>query len=445
MTLEREIQIYEQLTAASKARWEEARRYMPGGDTRTSVFWPPYPLFFTSGRGASVWDEDGVERTDFINNFTSLPHGHSDPDVTRAIQAQASLGAAFGGGNEPQVALAKMLCDLVPSIDLVRFANSGTEATLNCVRAARAFTGRTKIAKAEGGYHGTHDAVLVSVKMSPDLLGDPERPDSVASTGGVPQSIVDDTVVLPFNGTESALRILEAHGRDLAAVIVEPMLGSAGMIPAEPGYLEMLRSFTEAHGVVLIFDEVVSLRVAPGGAQAHYGVMPDLTALGKVIGGGLPVGGFGGRADIMDLFDPTLGPRVSQAGTFTGNPMTMAAGIATLQKLTAVEFARLDALRQRLAQGICDVSAEFDVPVQVTGMGALYGMHFGDHAIANYRDATAVDQRFKRQVFLGLMNEGIIVAPYMVGALSTPMDETHVDKHLVALRRVLARRNEPAG
>ena len=173
--------------------------------------------------------------------------------------------------------------------------------------------------------------------------------------------------------------------------------------------------------------------------------MPDLTALGKVIGGGLPVGGFGGRADIMNLFDPTLGPRVSQAGTFTGHPMTMAAGIATLQKLTAAEYARLDALRQRLAQGICDVSAEFDVPVQVTGMGALYGMHFGDHAIANYRDATAVDQRFKRQVFLGLMNEGIIVAPYMVGALSTPMDETHVDKHLVALRQVLARRNEPSG
>jgi glutamate-1-semialdehyde 2,1-aminomutase len=445
MTLERETQLYEQTTAASRARWEEARRYMPGGDTRTSVFWPPYPLFFTTGRGASVWDEDGVERTDFINNFTSLAHGHADPDVTRAMQAQAAVGAAFGGGSRPQVALAKMLCDLVPSIDLVRFANSGTEATLNCVRAARAFTGRTKIAKAEGGYHGTHDAVLVSVKMSPELLGDPERPDAVASTGGVPQSVVDDTVVLPFNDTASTLRILDAHAGDLAAVIVEPMLGSAGMIPGEQSYLEMLRSFTEAHGVVLIFDEVVSLRAAYGGAQAHYGLTPDLTALGKVIGGGLPVGAFGGRADIMELFDPTLGPRVSQAGTFTGNPMTMAAGIAALEKLTAAEHARLDALRQRLAQGIRDVGAEFDVPVQVTGMGAMYGMHFTDRPIANFRHAAGVDQRFKRQVFLGLMNEGILVAPTMVGALSTPMDETHVDEHLAALRRVLARRDEPAG
>jgi glutamate-1-semialdehyde 2,1-aminomutase len=388
-----------------------------------------------------VKDVDGVERIDFINNFTSLAHGHADPDVTRAINAQAALGTSFGGGNEHQIRLARMLCDIVPSIEMVRFANSGTEATLNCVRAARAFTGRTKIAKAEGGYHGTHDAVLVSVKMSPDLLGHPERPDSVAATAGVPQSIVDDTLVLPFNDTEASLRLLEAHSSALAAVIIEPMLGSAGMIPAEPDYLEMLRSFTEDQGIVLIFDEVVSFRVSPGGAQTYYGITPDLTAMGKVIGGGLPVGGFGGRADIMDLFDPTLGPTVSQAGTFTGNPLTMAAGVAALEKLTPSEFARLDRLRERLAQGIRDLGAEFDIPVQVTGMGCMYGMHFTDQPIANFRDAANVDQRLKRQMFLGLINEGILVASYMVGALSTPMGETEIDEHLSALRRVLARRD----
>ncbi|MCH8848142.1 MAG: aspartate aminotransferase family protein [Chloroflexi bacterium] len=440
MSLQDEVLRYEQQTPRSRAAWQEARKYLPGGDTRTSVFWPPYPLFFTHGEGARIWDEDGVARVDFINNFTSLPHGHADPSVSRAIREQAARGTSFGGGNEHQVRLARMLCERVPSIELVRFANSGTEATLNCLRAARAFTGRDKIAKAEGGYHGTHDAVSVSVKMGPDLMGDPRRPEAVASTAGVPQSAVRETVVLPFNDTVAARRILEEHAGELAAVIVEPMLGSAGMIPAEPAYLAMLREVCSDHGMLLIFDEVVSLRVGPGGAQARYGITPDLTAMGKMIGGGLPVGGFGGRADVMELFDPTKGPVVSQAGTFTGNPLTMAAGIATLEKLTPEIHARQESLRDRLAQGISDVAGEFDVPVRVTGMGPFYGMHFVERPIANARDAATVDQDFKRQVFLGLMNEGILVASYMVGALSTPMGEAEVDEHLDALRRVLARR-----
>ncbi|MCI0821254.1 MAG: aspartate aminotransferase family protein [Chloroflexi bacterium] len=440
MSLQDEVLRYEQQTPRSRAAWQEARKYLPGGDTRTSVFWPPYPLFFTHGEGARIWDEDGVARVDFINNFTSLPHGHADPSVSRAIREQAARGTSFGGGNEHQVRLARMLCERVPSIELVRFANSGTEATLNCLRAARAFTGRDKIAKAEGGYHGTHDAVSVSVKMGPDLMGDPRRPEAVASTAGVPQSAVRETVVLPFNDTVAARRILEEHAGELAAVIVEPMLGSAGMIPAEPAYLAMLREVCSDHGMLLIFDEVVSLRVGPGGAQARYGITPDLTAMGKMIGGGLPVGGFGGRADVMELFDPTKGPVVSQAGTFTGNPLTMAAGIATLEKLTPEIHARQESLRDRLAQGISDVAGEFDVPVRVTGMGPFYGMHFVERPIANARDAATVDQDFKRQVFLGLMNEGVLVASYMVGALSTPMGEAEVDEHLDALRRVLARR-----
>ena len=212
------------------------------------------------------------------------------------------------------------------------------------------------------------------------------------------------------------------------------------MIPASHEYLTMLRDVTQQHGIVLVFDEVVSLRVATGGAQERYGVIPDLTALGKVIGGGLPVGGFGGRGEIMELFDPTSGPRVSQAGTFTGNPVTMAAGLAAMEKLTPEAMSRTEALRDQLAEGIRDVSAEFDVPVQVTGMGPFYAMHFTDHAVENFRHAANVDQDFKRQVFLGLMNEGILVASYMVGALSTPMTEVDVEAHVDALRRVLARR-----
>jgi glutamate-1-semialdehyde 2,1-aminomutase len=439
MSLQNELDLYESVTLRSRALWAEAQRYMPGGDTRTSVFWPPYPLFFTHGIATQIWDQDGIARTDFINNFTSLPHGHADPDVTLAIQDAAAKGAAFGGGNEPQVRLAKLLCERLPSVDLVRFANSGTEATMNCVRAARAFTGRHKIAKAESGYHGTHDAVSVSVKMSPALLGDAANPDSVASTAGVPDAAIRDTVVLPYNDVENSRRIVEANAAELAAVIVEPMLGSAGMIPASPEYLRVLRDVTYQHGILLVFDEVVSLRMGTGGAQERYQVMPDLTALGKVIGGGLPVGGFGGRADIMELFDPTAGPRVSQAGTFTGNPVTMAAGLTAMEKLTPEVMERTEALRDQLAEGIHDVSAEFDVPVQVTGMGPFYAMHFTDHPINNFRDAANVDQEFKRQVFLGLMNEGILVASYMVGALSTPMMEADVEVHLDALRRVLAR------
>ena len=439
MPLANEINIYESLTPKSRAWWEEACKYMPGGDTRTSVFWPPYPLFFERGAGSRIWDVDGVERIDFVNNFTSLAHGHADPEVTRAINDAVAKGVAFGGGNDPQVRLAKLLTERVPSCELVRFANSGTEATMNCVRAARAFTGRTKIAKAEGGYHGTHDAVSVSVKMSPSLLGPAADPLAVASTAGVPETAVSDTVVLPYNDVANARRILEARANELAAVIVEPMLGSAGMIPATPEYLAMLREITSAEGILLIFDEVVTLRVAPGGAQERYGITPDLTAMGKVIGGGLPVGAFGGREDVMALFDPAKGPKVAQAGTFTGNPVTMAAGVAAMEKLTPDVIAQTEVLRDRLAEGIRDVVAEFDVPVQVTGMGPFYAMHFTDRPVQNFRDAASVDPDFKRQVFLGLLNEGIVMASYMCGALSTPMVDADVDAHLDVLRRVLAR------
>jgi glutamate-1-semialdehyde 2,1-aminomutase len=441
MSLQNEINRYELLTPRSRVSWEEARLYMPGGDTRTSVFWPPYPLFFTHGEGTQIWDQDGTARTDFINNFTSLPHGHADASVTKAIQEAAGKGAAFGGANESQVRLAKLLCERLPSVDLMRFANSGTEATMNCVRAAYAFTGRRKIAKAEGGYHGTHDAVSISVKMSPDLLGDAAAPYSVASTAGISDAAVRNTVVVPYNDIENSRRIIIENAAELAAVIIEPMLGSAGMIPASLEYLTMLRDVTHQYGILLVFDEVVSLRVAMGGAQERYGVMPDLTALGKVIGGGLPVGGFGGRADIMEQFDPTMGPKVSQAGTFTGNPVTMAAGLATMEQLTSESLMRTEMLRDALAEGICEVSAEFDVPVQVTGLGPFYAMHFTDHSINNFRDAVNVDQDFKRQVFLGLMNEGVLVASHMVGALSTPMTEADIELHLHALRQVLARRS----
>ena len=420
----KELERYLATTPRSRALWDEAREYLPGGDSRNSIFWNPYPVFIESGSGCHVVDVDGVDRLDFINTMTSLILGHSPRSVVHAVTSQLEKGVVYNAPNRHQITLAKLLCDRVPSFDLVRFTNSGTEATLNTIRAARAFTGKNRIAKAEGGYHGTHDVVTVSV----------------AASEGVPQETVDQVTVIPFNETEAALKILEGQKDTLAAVIVEPMLGSVGMVPATPEFLAMLRKFTSEHGIVLIFDEVISFRVAPGGAQQFYDVTPDLASLGKIIGGGFAVGAFGGRAEIMELYDPTKGPRVSHAGTFNANPVTMAAGSATLEELTPEVYRRLAELTDRLKLGIQNVCAALEVPVQTTGLGSLFGIHFNDQPMVNYRSVSRGDSRLRDQVFLGLLNEGILMASNLVGAMSTALEESDVDAFLDSFQRVLERR-----
>ena len=436
----KELERYLATTPRSRALWDEAREYLPGGDSRNSIFWNPYPIFIESGSGCHVVDVDGVDRLDFINTMTSLILGHSPQPVVDAVTSQLEKGVVYNAPNRHQVTLAKLLCERVPSFDLVRFTNSGTEATLNTIRAARAFTGKNRIAKAEGGYHGTHDVVTVSVRVNPDQAGDPLQPQAVAASEGVPQETVDQVTVIPFNETEAALKILEKQKDTLAAVIVEPMLGSVGMVPATPEFLAMLRAFTREHGIVLIFDEVISFRVAPGGAQQFYDVTPDLTSLGKIIGGGFAVGAFGGRAEIMELYDPTKGPRVSHAGTFNANPVTMAAGSATLEELTPEVYRRLAELTDRLKLGIQDVCAGLEVPVQTTGLGSLFGIHFNDQPVVDYRSVAREDSRLREQVFLGLLNEGILMASNLVGAMSTALEESDVDAFLDSFQRVLERR-----
>ena len=435
-----ELERYLASTPNSRAAWEQAREYLPGGDSRNSIFWDPYPIFIESGSGSRVVDVDDVERLDFINTMTSLILGHAPRPVVDAVTRQLEKGVVYNAPNQHQVTLAKLLCERIPSFDLVRFTNSGTEATLNTIRAARAFTGRTRIAKAEGGYHGTHDVVTVSVRVNPDLAGDPNRPRAVAASEGLPQDTVDQVTVIPFNDTRAALEILKEQKDTLAAVIVEPMLGSVGMVPATPEFLAMLRAFTSENGIVLIFDEVISFRVAPGGCQQFYGVTPDLTSLGKIIGGGFAVGAFGGRADIMDLYDPTKGPRVSHAGTFNANPVTMVAGSVTLEQLTPEVYRSLAELTDRLKQGIQDVCAASEVPVQTTGLGSLFGIHFTDQPVVNYRSVTREDKRLRDQVFLGLLNEGILTGSNLVGSLSTALEESDVDVFLDSFQRVLERR-----
>ena len=434
-----ELDRYLELTPKSRARWHEATEYLPGGDSRNSIFWDPYPIFVTGASGCHVVDADGVDRLDFVNTMTTLILGHAAPPVMDAVHQQLDRGVAYNAPNEHQIRLAKLLCDRIPSFDLVRFTNSGTEATLNTIRAARAFTGRNRFAKVEGGYHGTHDAVSVSVRVNPAEAGDADKPKAVPASAGLGEGVLDQVVVIPFNEPAVARQILEENKDELAAVIVEPVMGSVGMIPGTTEFLTMLREFTQANGIVLIFDEVISFRVAPGGSQQYYGVTPDMTSLGKIIGGGFAVGAFGGRRDIMELYDPTKGAKVSHAGTFNANPVTMLAGAVTLEHLTPDVYRRLAELTETLRQGIREVCADQEVPVQVTGLGSLFGIHFISGPVHNYRDVAKADSKFREQVFLGLMNEGILIAPNLVGAPSTALSEPEVDVFLGSLKRVLER------
>ncbi|HIM37751.1 MAG TPA: aspartate aminotransferase family protein [Dehalococcoidia bacterium] len=436
-----ETERYLELTSKSRAIWEEAKNYLPGGDSRNSIFWEPYPFFVESSSGCHVIDADGVDRVDFINTMTTMILGHAPKVVMQAVEEQLAKGVAYNAPNEHQVRLAKILCQRIPSFDLLRFTNSGTEATLNTLRAARAFTGKSRFAKAEGGYHGTHDSVTVSLRVNPDLAGDADRPNALPSSAGLPDGVVEQVLIIPFNDTQASLTLLEENKDELAAVIVEPVLGSVGMIPATPDFLAMLREFTQANSIILIFDEVISFRVAPGGSQQYYGVTPDMTALGKIIGGGFAVGAFGGRRDIMEQYDPTLpkGPSVSHAGTFNANPVTMVAGATTLEQLTPDVYRRLAELTEELRKGLRNACAELEVPVQVTGLGSLFGIHFTDGEIRGYRDVAAGNSALRHQMFLGLMNEGFLTASNLVGSLSTEMAEPEIDAFVDAFRKVLAR------
>ena len=438
-TAKSELERYLESTPMSRERWEEACKYLPGGDSRNSIFWKPYPIFITDASASRVMDADGVQRIDFINTMTTMILGHGPAPVMDAVRRQLDRGIGFNAPNERQVDLARILCERIPSFDLVRFTNSGTEATLNTLRAARAFTGRTRFAKVEGGYHGTHDGVTVSVRVDPTLAGDPNAPVPVPASAGLVPGVTEQVTVIPFNDVPTARRILEDNADDLAAVIIEPVMGSVGMVPAQMEYLTMLRDFATANNSVLIFDEVISFRVAPGGSQEYYGVTPDMTALGKIIGGGLPVGAFGGRRDIMELYDPVTGPTVSHAGTFNANPLTMLAGTVTMEQLTPEVYRRLAELTENLRQGIREVCAELETPAQVTGLGSLFGIHFTDGPIHNYRDIAAGDHDLRDRMFLGMLNEGILMASNLVGSLSTAITENDIADFLKAFRTALAR------
>jgi len=406
-------------TTGSRELYEQALKVMPGGVTRTSIYSEPYPIYAERGEGCRVWDVDGTRRLDLVVNYTALVVGHAHPAVVKAIQEQAARGTAFAAPNPLEVKLASELVARVPSIEQVRFTNSGTEATMMALRLARAFTGRSRFAKVEGGYHGSHDLV-----QDPELAG--TLPD-----------VRDYAVILPYNDAAGATEILDRVGRELAAVIVEPILGSGGMIPADPEYLRALRQACDRHGALLIFDEVISFRVARGGAQERYGIRPDLTTLGKVIGGGLPVAAFGGRADVMELLDPRREGYLPQAGTLNGHPLGMAAGVATLELLTPDVYVELDRRGERTREGLRALFAEHEVAAQVTGVSSLMQVHFTPDPVRDHRDVMRSDARRRQEFVMGLCNHGVLLNSRGMAALSTPAGDAEIDEFLEAADVVL--------
>ena len=418
-----QIDDYLARTPRSRVLFERATRSLPGGSTRTTVYAAPYPPYIAFGEGLRIHDVDGNVYRDFLGNYTSLILGHAHPAVVAAVEAQVRRGSAFAAPTETEIELAEEIRRRVPSIERLRFTNSGTEATMFAIRAARAATRRTLIAKFERAYHGTHDGVM-------------------AGSAGVPESMSGLVAELPWGDADGVERALRGREQDLAAIIIEPVQGSGGVRAAGPEFLRFLRSFTERHGALLIFDEIISFRVSPGGVQGQLGVRPDLTSLGKIIGGGYPLAAFGGRADIMDIFDARRPGAVSHGGTFNGSPVAAAAGLATLRELTPDAYLRFDELGDRLR---ARVQAHIDrdgLNASIDVVGSLFQVGSGDAV-----SAVATGAGSPSATFLGLLLEGFYLAPRGMGAIPAIATESDVDDLAEAIGRVLAvggRAVEPA-
>jgi glutamate-1-semialdehyde 2,1-aminomutase len=416
----------------------DASRYIPGGvnsPVRAFRSVGGEPVFIERASGPFVFASDGRQYIDYVGSWGPMILGHADPQVIRVVQERAALGLSFGAPTQIETQLARRVCELMPSIELVRMVSSGTEATMSAIRLARGFTGRSKIVKFEGCYHGHSDSLLVKAGSGALTLGVPTSP-------GVPPELAAHTLTLAYNDIAQVQQTFADIGRDIACIIVEPIAGNMNCVPPVPGFLEALRAVCSQHGSVLIFDEVMTgFRVALGGAQALYGIKPDLTTLGKIVGGGMPVGAFGGRRDIMEHIAP-LGP-VYQAGTLSGNPVAMAAGLATLEGICAPGFYdRLGARTTQLIEGLKQAARAANVPFAANHVCGMFGFFFTDKTPVRYfREVMACDaERFKR-FFHGMLEEGIYLAPsaYEAGFISAAHSEAQIDATIAAARRVFAR------
>jgi glutamate-1-semialdehyde 2,1-aminomutase len=443
---ERILATYRDRTKRSRELFEQAGHALAGGTTRTSVFFAPYPAYIAEGRGARLTDVDGNEAIDFVNNFTSLLHGHAWPPIVEAVERQMRRGSAYAAPSELEVRLARLVQERLPSIERLRFASSGSEACMFAMRLARAFTGRRKIAKFEGGFHGSHELAQVSVSPSLDAAGPAEAPRSVPTSAGIPADWAEDVVILPFNDAAAVERILQRHGAAVAALIVEPVMGSGGVVAAAPGFLAALRDTTARRGILLIFDEIISLRVALGGAQALYGVRPDLTTLGKIIAGGFPMAAFGGRADVMALLDPRGGTApIPQSGTFNGAAVCCAAGLAGYGGITPDVQRRLDGLGEDLRTRANALFRRLGVRAHAIGVGSLFNIHFTDAVPTEYRAVARGDRERVALLALAMLNRGVFLAPRGMGCLSSVMTAADVDAFVTALEGALVEDLEVGG
>jgi len=414
----------------SAALYHRASEVLAGGSTRHTTFYSPYPVYAVSGRGSRVVDADGVERVDCLNNYMTLIHGHAHPEVVEAIVDQVRRGSCFAMPTEREIELAEVISERVESVETMRFCNSGSEAVLVAIKAARAHTGRPMVAKCEGAYHGCYDPVEVSLSASPEGWGDPDEPAKVPYTIGLPEGVMDDVVVLPYNEVEASRKLLERHADRLAAIVVDPVPTRVGCVPMRTEYAEMVREVATRHGIVLIFDEVASFRVRYRGAQTMVGVTPDLTTFGKVIGGGLPVGAVGGRRDIMSVFDASKGkPRAAHGGTFNANPATMAAGAAAVRLLTEDAVDAINARGDRARERIDAAFEAAGVAGQATGAGSLVMIHFNRRTLRNYRDVFphASESRRIATLHRALLNRGFILGAGGLAAISTANTDQEID------------------
>lgn len=391
----------------SLAAFEEAKRLMPGGvnsPVRSYSNVGCNPPFIARAEGSRIFDIDGNEYIDYVGSWGPMVVGHAHPRVVKALQEAAARGTSYGAPTGMESELAKLVMKIYPSIEVIRMVNSGTEATMSALRLARGFTGRDKIVKFIGCYHGHSDSLLVSAGSGMATFGVPSSP-------GVTKGTAADTIAVPYNDADAVTQVMEQHGDEIAAVIVEPVAGNMGLVLPKDGYLNLLRELTKAHGSLLIFDEVMcGFRVALGGAQEAYGIIPDITCLGKIIGGGLPVAAYGGRRDIMQRVSPA-GP-VYQAGTLSGNPLAMTAGIETLQILSQEGYAaQIERQTTKLLDGWKAQAERAGVRIQAHQAGSMMGIFFGEQEVWNYEDAAAADQEAFKRWFLSMLEQGIYLAP----------------------------------
>ncbi|MBI4295427.1 MAG: glutamate-1-semialdehyde 2,1-aminomutase [Chloroflexi bacterium] len=423
-------------TQKSRALFTEAQRYIPGGvDSPVRAFGAVggQPLFIQRGRGSHIWDADGNEYIDYVGSWGPLILGHAHPQVVAALKSAAEAGTSFGAPTELEIELARLVTAAMPSVEMVRFVSSGTEATMSALRLARAFTGRDKVVKFAGCYHGHSDGLLAKAGSGLATLGLPASP-------GVPASYAQNTLVLPYNDIEAVSSLLQAQGQHIAAIIVEPVAGNMGVVLPRPGFLEGLRQITRDAGALLIFDEVITgFRLAYGGSQAVYNVVPDLTCLGKIIGGGLPVGAYGGRRDIMQMVAP-LGP-VYQAGTLSGNPLAMTAGVQTLSLLARPQtYQALEEKAQRLAQGLRLAAQDCGVDLLVSRAGSMLTAFFTSGEVVDYDTAlTANTQRYAR-FFQAMLERGVYLpcSQFEAMFLSSAHSDSDVASTIEAARQALA-------